>query len=306
MELSFLVIGAQKSGTTALYEYLREYPNIYLPAGKEVPFFSDNEYYRIGMDRFIADHFRDCPDNSLAGVITPQYMSNRVVADRVWRHCSSAKIVAILRDPVKRAISHYRMNVLRGLETRPINEAFRQCLLRSNYELARSLMPGEFSDPLCYVVWSEYGRILNFYSENYDRSQILILFFEDMIKNPGETIDEIARFVGAPAGHRSKMLGEPVFESNRVARLAPLRRRLRNTPLRKFWLRLPPRHRSLISYRFEKFSRAMGKRAEHGGTVAEDVLEAMQDHLKSDVERLGSIVGKTLPWERFSRSRDDV
>ena len=79
--LDFLGIGAQKAGTTSLHEYLRTHPELFLPEAKEQPFFTRDEAYLEGWDRFADVAFHGAPPGRLCGKITPHYLAGPVA----WR-----------------------------------------------------------------------------------------------------------------------------------------------------------------------------------------------------------------------------
>ena len=114
--LSFLVCGAQKSGTTALAAYLRQHPGIYLPERKELHFFDDetqawpepdlNELHR---------HFPGPQKPSkLWGEATPISLYWDPAAERIWRYNQAMRLIVILRNPIERAYSHWAMEHRRG------------------------------------------------------------------------------------------------------------------------------------------------------------------------------------------------
>jgi hypothetical protein len=76
--LHFLVIGAAKSGTTTLFELLRQHPQLYLPPGKEDPFFSRATSFENGWDAYVRRSFAAAPAASLCGTATPEYMAGTV------------------------------------------------------------------------------------------------------------------------------------------------------------------------------------------------------------------------------------
>ena len=139
--LDFIVIGAQKSGTTSLFRHLIQHPEISLPPGKERPYFSHDEVYARGWGAYMRsltrhDAFAD-PVRSW-GTVTPQYMvgglyqsngdaaesyDERTVPLRINETLPSVHLIAILRDPVERALSHHRMLAMRGLERRSFDDA---------------------------------------------------------------------------------------------------------------------------------------------------------------------------------------
>ncbi len=119
----FLIIGAQKSGTTSLYSYLARHPNI-LPAygKKEVHFWDIPKNYKKGLLWYRA-HFPLIKELQDAAVITgektPNYLEDPETIRKIKEDCPAAKIIILLRNPVERTISNYFMKVRRGFEKLP-------------------------------------------------------------------------------------------------------------------------------------------------------------------------------------------
>ena len=167
-KLDFIIIGAQKAGTTSLFRYLNEHPNIYMPPGKENPFFSDNETFARGWAWYINEYYNEAPAERVWGKATPPYMTYPGVPGRIRRILPDVKLIALLRNPLERAYSHYRMCVLRNLETRSFEEAVSTLLEPETLEESRR-NPSETNS---YITSGEYGRILKtYYEQSVDCSQ---------------------------------------------------------------------------------------------------------------------------------------
>ena len=125
--LDFMIVGAQKCGTTALSEFLDEHPDIQMSTPKEVHLFDDEAFWAgspAGQDiqRRYQQAFEE-NTTSLTGEATPVYLYFTEIAERLRRYNPALKIIVILRDPVERAYSHYRMEFERGNETLPYWQA---------------------------------------------------------------------------------------------------------------------------------------------------------------------------------------
>src|SRR5947209_8592328 len=116
---NFLILGAQKAGTTALYAYLRWHPEITGPSFKEVSFF--DRHYARG-ERWYRAHF-PARRRPFVGEASPSYLFHPLVPERVARLLPDARLVAILRNPVDRAFSHYQHEVSLGREPLSFEEA---------------------------------------------------------------------------------------------------------------------------------------------------------------------------------------
>lgn len=196
--LDFLVIGAQKAGTTTLHALLRQHPDLFLPGEKEAPFFNRDDRWERGLDWFLAEFFAEAPAVARWGKVTPHYMlgSPEVpverIADRVAATVPEVRIVAVLRDPVTRALSHWRMSTRRGTEKRPFPVMVEQELAPDRLAEARRA-PTETNS---YLTQGEYGRILGLWADRLPGRQIHAELTADLERRPAEVATAIHRFLG--------------------------------------------------------------------------------------------------------------
>lgn len=115
-KVDFLVIGAQKSGTTSIFNYLSSHPSIFMPQCKEVCFFTRD--FERGVDWYFSNYFPSAPASSIKGEASPHYMYFKNVPERIASLFPDIKLIAVLRNPITRAYSHYQMTVRRNLEKR--------------------------------------------------------------------------------------------------------------------------------------------------------------------------------------------
>ncbi len=249
--LDFVVIGAQKGGTTTLFEHLRRHPDLLLPADKEAPFFNRPELYERGVETLFSTYFpKPLPAGKLIGTVTPQYMCIAGCAERLAGAFPSAKLVAILRDPVARAYSHYRMAVRRGQESRSFDDAIAQMLANPD-----ALAAGRASSALSetYVAWGEYGRVLGEYLDRFGREQLLVTFTDDLERDPARVLRTIHEFLGV-AAVLPDGLGERYHVGGSRRRFPNLQRRLRRSPVGWVWRRLPQGRRAKLFIRFDHWN----------------------------------------------------
>jgi len=114
--------GAAKSGTTTLYDLLRQHPDVLMSSKKEANFFVQN--YQKGKEWYEKLYFSGWKDEKIIGDITPSYMSFKYVAKRIHDMLGNGiKFIFLLRNPVTRAYSHYWMTRRNGLENKSFEEA---------------------------------------------------------------------------------------------------------------------------------------------------------------------------------------
>ena len=121
--IDFLILGAQKSGTTALSHFIRQHPEIAMANPKEVHLFDSVDYSNAwSLDEINARYvgFYDLDvEGTFRGEATPIYLYFKEIAAEVKRYNPDMKIIVLLRNPVERAVSHYFMEKGRGAERLP-------------------------------------------------------------------------------------------------------------------------------------------------------------------------------------------
>lgn len=289
--LDFLIIGAQKCATTTLFEQLRAHPDIVMPLEKEVPFFNRKDVSNSAWQAFAERHF-GAPDGRLWGKATPQYLSDTYAARRIATLMPEVKLVVILRDPIERSWSHYRMDRRRGTEQRPFDEVIRGLLDPETAQANRSLpiplhADGFESESAFHVAWSEYGRSLAPYIAQFPAEQLLVLYLEDLASKPAETLDRLLVFLGLEAGFRPPALGKVVHaggSKNRIPHGVRVWLRER-AGVRHLWRALPDERKGRLRFLYERWNGAGRAENESPGLPAE-LHAALVAHFASDLRQL--------------------
>ena len=193
--VAFLIAGVQKGGTTALFDYLGEEPGLSLSTPKEVHFFDDEaqDWAAPDYERYHA-HFA-APDRRLRGEATPIYLYWPNALERICAYNPAMRFVVMLRDPVERAWSHWRMEYARGAEQAPFAWCVREGRLRL-FDAEPWGVHREFS----YVERGFYGEQLGRLFELFPREQALVLRAEDLRRDPAAILAQVRRFLGLPKG----------------------------------------------------------------------------------------------------------
>jgi hypothetical protein len=195
----FIIIGAQKSGTTALYTYLSGHPCLKLSSIKEVHYFDLN--YSKGLNWY-KSHFPDKLFNNkfLTGEATPYYFFHPLAPGRIKKHLPAVKFILLLRDPVDRAYSHYLMQKRKDMEPcSTFEEAIEAEPDRTNAESLRvSDDPSYYSFNHQHLTYLERGKYYSQLSHwlNYFRlEQFLIINSEDFYFKPIDELEKVYSFL---------------------------------------------------------------------------------------------------------------
>jgi hypothetical protein len=192
---NFLIIGANRAGTTSLYQYLKQHPSIYMSPEKEPMFFSEYSapFDRNRPDRLtlnasvstVADYealFKDVTTQTAIGEASTAYLPNPFAPPTINRFIPNAKLIAILRDPVERAFSAYGQYIRLGLE--PLTDFARAV----DEELAGSN-------------WRHYVRLGLYYEQAkryldlFDSHQIKIHLYDDYESRPHDVVRDLFKFL---------------------------------------------------------------------------------------------------------------
>jgi len=178
--------GAQKCGTTQLHNLLIAHPQLFLPRRPQELHYFDLQYDR-GM-RWYASHFQQVSAEQKIGQTSPLYLFDKGVPERMERDLPGAKLIFVLRDPVRRAYSHYWHQVKKGSES----ESFAQALALEPMRLKGS---GADRRRYSYVARGLYLEQLERFGA-WPRDRIRIVLFEELISNPGAVVDSLCVFLG--------------------------------------------------------------------------------------------------------------
>ena len=191
--VQFLIAGVQKGGTTALADYLRQHPTLFIPAVKELHFFDDETLnWQLPQELYSSYHaqFHAAPTGSRWGEATPIYSYWWPAIARIWAYNPAMRLILCLRNPVERAYSHWAMETGRQWEAMPFPEA-----IASEEQRCRIALPHQ------HRVFSYVSR--GFYSEQlrrlwsfFPREQTLILRQEQLLDDPTETLRCVHHFLG--------------------------------------------------------------------------------------------------------------
>jgi Sulfotransferase domain len=207
----FLVIGAQKAGTTTLFDYLAEHPGIGTPTAKELHFFDRLDRFEQGLDWYQAQfpsqwqafhHKLRNRHPLITGEATPSYLFNPMAPQRIAQVLPNIKLIVLLRNPIDRAFSHYQMSRRNGKEMLSFEDAIAQEHLRVSAVLERMQHDPQYFDSAyarySYLSRSIYIHQLAHWCQFFQRDQFLILKSEDFFTDPQATLAQVFQFLALP------------------------------------------------------------------------------------------------------------
>jgi sulfotransferase family protein len=185
-DIHFLGIGAEKSGTTWLFEMLHRHPQVYMPQEKELYYFNRYYWHRPNVQNYRFDKpvswylsfFDRAPAESVKGEVCPAYICDDQAAAKIFSFNPNIRLIALLRDPVERAFSQYLYYIQLG--EYGSRQTFEESLKKDPQILRRGL----------------YAQQLMGYYSLFPRENILVGLLDDIKKDSSDFLIRIERFLG--------------------------------------------------------------------------------------------------------------
>lgn len=206
----FICPGAAKSGTTTLFSILENHSDVYLYEGKEIGFFGQKEMYIKGYKWYQENYFSNNKGYKISGDISTNYMTySKVAAKRIYDTLGpEVKLIFILRNPAERAYSHYNMRKFNNLSE---EESFSSLVSKLEYDKKafskkytnklssnfNALSKEEQQDwkKLNYFFLGNYAEILKDYLDYFSKKNMLIIKFDDFVKNQSDIMQRVYSFL---------------------------------------------------------------------------------------------------------------
>ncbi len=291
---TFIVIGAPRSGTTSLHSYLAQHPDVYMSAVKEPNFFlfggspPDFGGPGPGADMTARDSvyreedylalFEPGAEAIARGESSPKYLPTPGTARRIYERIPRVRIVAILRDPVDRALSDFALRVRDGWEP---CDSLEEALAEEDRRIRENWALG------LYLQRGFYARHLKEYYAHFPEEQIRVFLYDDLRDRPRWLLESLFRFVGV----------DPAFEPD-TSRSLNVSGRIRNPLLRFVWTRTnwaKDLLRPVLGKRLRKrLSRFFITQPKRGLEFPDDLKRTLRSKYAEDVRALQELIERDL------------
>jgi len=193
--VDYLIIGVGKSGTSSLHQYLSQHPQVVNPYKKELHFFNTN--FEAGLDWYLAQFPPLCQGKSfLTGEATPWYLGSYDVEKRVFQLFPNIKLVAVLRNPVARAVSQYYMNLKLDREHRSLEAAMTsEMAILKGIADPTEVMENYWKTEKGYLWFGFYVYFIQKWMALFSENQFLFLRSEDLYNAPATTMKQVFDFL---------------------------------------------------------------------------------------------------------------
>jgi sulfotransferase family protein len=271
---NFLVIGAAKAGTTSLWVYLREHPQVFMSDPKELHFFVADMNWGRGLEWY-ESHFEGAGDAIAIGEACgayARYPNHRSVPERIAEVVPEAKLIYLVRHPIERMISNYILNVQLGVERE------------------RSVERALLADPQ-YLDASRYAMQIEQYLPYFEREKMLIIQSEDLSAGRSKTMERTFAFLGVG----TSWVPDNLDQEYNITR-TKVNRAVRPTAraVSRKLQRLPgyPALASRVPTPVRNVKRRLATtELAPAGTISDAARRELEDQLRPDVERLRNFMG---------------
>lgn len=300
MKPNFLIVGAAKSGTTSLAEYLAQHPDIFMPELKEPNYFAFNgvahvpkgpapervlkellyNWSAVGESDYRA-LFEGATNKRAIGEASVRYLYFGETVKKIQAEVPGVRLVAVLREPVGRMYSHYNMNVQKQIEPLTFMEAL---------EMEPDRIAQNWGWDWHYHAVSCYARQVQRYFDTFGRDAVAVYLYDDFVKNPLEVIGSICRHIGV----------DPTFRPDMEKR-GKVAYRPRSLNLDKALNWPGPIKDGLAKAGLGRLTRAVAARATKWNyvparTIEPQLKKAVSRRFKQEVRDLSDLLGREVPW----------
>ncbi len=208
--INLFIVGAAKSGTTSLYNYLSQHPDFFSPRVKEPNFYSDAESHNpaaylipkkgqfyhnkiINDPAIYFDLFKEVENQKIVADSSPSYLWDQKSAERIYNDFPKAKIIILLRDPIQRAFSHFLMDLKDGNQS---EENFKKALQND-----AKTQPKVWGLSHLYTEIGYYYNQVKNYIDTFSSNQVKVILYKDFITNTEQNLKDICKFLNIDEKH---------------------------------------------------------------------------------------------------------
>jgi hypothetical protein len=282
-KVDFFIVGAAKAGTTSVFRYLSQHPQLFMPDDKEPHFFGDQRpFAKYGLYPRYEDYmalFEGANSGQLLGEGSTAYLYSETAPAELHRYNPAARIVILLRDPRERAYSLYWHHVRDFSE--PKGVTFEQAL-----ELEEQRIATKWAFGFHYLKSGLYHDQVQRYLHWFGPDQVCIVLMEDLIRQPDETMNRLCDFLGV---ERATIATGDVHNRSGMHRNRFI----------AYWFARPNMLRTVAKKVLPASLRQWRERIVQGNLLKPEAMKAetrarLTDHFRADVEKLERLIGRDL------------
>jgi len=284
---NLFLVGAAKAGTTTLYNYLYNIPEIFVSRKKEPNYFCvniipDNYFVKPIRDKTVYFKlFEKATDEKFIAEGSVAYLSDPEAPKLIYEVSPNSKIIISLRDPVERVFSEYLMFVRLGHFKLSFHEQLQ-------LELAHKV---DKSRPNLGLFHGFYFEHVRRYLDTFGQDQVKIIIFEEFVKNIKNVLEDILKFLGISSSINN--FKEKSYNPYSVTRGPIAKQILRSTTLSKIANKvMSTEEKSLLIEKFLTKKQPKPK-------ITENDREILINYYRNDVSKLEKLLGRQMSWSNF-------
>jgi hypothetical protein len=286
----FIIVGAPKCGTTAMYGYLRQHPDVFMPFIKEPLFFGSDltsRYGRMTEEEYRA-LFRPAPDGALKGEASAWYLYSSCAAQEIHDAIPEARIVAMLRNPIEVMQAQHSQLLFNRQEDIP---DFADALAAEPERAAgRRLPPGPIRpENLLYRRMVQFSEQLERYLAVFGRERVHVIIFDDFREDTAGAYRSLLEFLGVSSEVEADL--SPMNENKR-ARAAWIQRMIWDPPLLRPLI--PHLRRYPMVHRARQALLRLNSRRQGRETLDPALRHRLAAEMRPEVERLSALLDRDL------------
>ena len=291
----FFIVGAPRSGTTAMFDYLAAHPQVFAASVKEPQFFAkdldsgsylESVTFMRDKDRYLA-MFAEARPDQLAGEGSTWYMYSKVAATGIKQANPDARIIAMVRNPVQMLYSLHGRRLYAGSEDIP---SFADALAAEPDRREGRRIPAKARNPkaLLYREVGKFGEQLERYFDTFGADRVHVIVFDDFIADPAAEYHKVVRFLGIDDSFEPEF---GVVNAGAARRSQRIQRLLLSKPVvRTAQLVIPRRARPLIGRTWDRIN----SRSEKREPLDPQVAAQLRAELLPDIVKTGELIGRDL------------
>jgi hypothetical protein len=291
--INFLVVGAEKCATTSLFKYLNEHPEISMPPQKEIGFFARDNEYEKGKDWYEGNFPNKSSKESnkmILGEVSPQYMFTFQAPFRIKKHYPHTKIIMILRNPIDRAFSAYKMLSNRKTLNMSFSDAIKDFIKVNE----NKMLFGDFKT-VNFLEAGHYSLMVKRYTDLFPRENIFIAFTEDLDSQPDILMTRIYDFLSVEKNFNNTLIKKKFHEGGVI----------KYSALNKLLDYISQKDLKIITFLQNLFPgtgywlRQWNIKKDNKQSILKKDRLSLIKYYSKDVKELKKYLNQELPWKDF-------
>lgn len=286
---NFFIVGTGRGGTSSLYHYLSQHPDIFMSPIKEPYFFCQELISDITTGNFVLDKdkylelFNDISGRRVVGEASAAYLDFPPTAGRIKTSVPDAKIIIMLRNPSERAFSEYLANVTLGYEKRTFNQT-----VTDEIKEIRNEPTNAYNSVSRGLYYNHVKR----YQDLFGNKNVKVIIFEDFIKNTQLILEEVLEFLGINKKIEFEL--EPKNQY-RIPKGGIAELLFADSKIRKIIKKSIP-----VNMRI-RFGEKYLLKKEIRPTIDLETKKILDDIYSEDINKLSNLLNRELKWKPFQK-----